>query len=153
MQMQIIIEKFLRSAKSHELHLTANQRIVLFILSTYMGKKKKCWPSLESLILDCGIPKRTLIRVIQSLEKLELLIIIRSINKNNIYEFDNLVVPPWHPTVPPRHSTVPPWHSNNINNNINNNAHPIKYFDEQKENTKSSEPSGLLKEFIKKKVK
>lgn len=89
MQTQIIIEKFLRSEKSRSLKLCAYERIILFMIASYMGKKKTCWPPYEDLMQDCGIgSKSTFNKFICSLESKKILVVERAHRKNNKYSFD-----------------------------------------------------------------
>lgn len=128
MQMQIIIERFLRDKKSHSFKLNAYDRIVMVMLASYMGNKNTCWPSYSSLAIDAGLSRRSLIRVIKKLEDLKIIKVIREQDKNNIYEFYPQVVTNGHYLVTNRHQLlVTNRHPNNINsNNIINNRSLIK---------------------------
>jgi len=92
MQMQIIIDKFLRNVNSYQYKLNAYDRILMVILASYMGNKTTCWPSHKSLEIDCGMSKWTLIKSTKKLESLVLLKVIREKEENNIYEFCAQVV-------------------------------------------------------------
>lgn len=132
MQMQIIIDRFLRSEKSKTYKLSAYEKIILFILASYMGNKNTCWPSYKSLEIECSLSKRTLIRNIKLLEEKNILKVIRNKDCNNIYEFYPQVVSIGHYLVSiGHHEVVSIRHPNNINtNNIKNtgrlkNAHEV----------------------------
>lgn len=86
--MQIIIEHFLRSEKSCEYKLNVNDRMLIFILSSYMGNKNDCHPGYESICKDTGIASfSTINKSIKKLESLEILKVTRVYKKNNHYSF------------------------------------------------------------------
>lgn len=121
MQIQIIIKKFLRSEKSHSYKLSAYDRILMIMLASYMGKNATCWPSIKSLIKDCGMSKDTIIRSLRKLHKLGILKITRKKNKNNVYEFYPQVVAISDLKVAISDHMVSDSYPNNNINNINNN--------------------------------
>lgn len=142
--MQILIEHFLRKTP-FKYKLNAFDRIFIFILSSYMGNKCTCWPSLRSLIIDCGMSKDTVIRTIKRLETFKIITVKREKELNNIYSFSKEVVAHSYHLVADSDIKVVA-HSdpnNNIfNNNINNhwvskNSQKTK---EQKQNAKFWEP-------------
>lgn len=55
MQSQIIIDRFLRSESSYQYSLHAYEKLILFFLASYMGKKSTCYPSFKSLALACNL--------------------------------------------------------------------------------------------------
>ena len=87
---QILIDKFLRSPEAYAYKLNQSDRILLVMLASYMGNKEECWPSYRSLLIDTGIPSHsTLVKSLKKLELLNILIIKRESNKNNLYTFDD----------------------------------------------------------------
>lgn len=87
MQMQIIIDRFLRSEKSHSLKLNSYERILMVMLASYMGIKNECWPSYDALILDCGMAKATLSKAIKSLVEKNVIFVKKEYKENNRYSF------------------------------------------------------------------
>jgi hypothetical protein len=145
MQMQIIIEIFLRSEKARILKLNSAQRIFLTILASYMGIKDHCWPEYEDLMADTGIAsKTTLNKTIISLEKLNIILVKRKHRKNNHYFFDKSFLVPWvHIWTQRVHICTQlstDMYSNNINNNITNNKRSSNKIQEQKQTAKFWEP-------------
>ena len=167
MQMQIIIDKFLRSEKSHLYKLSCYEKIILIMLSSYMGSKNTCWPSLKSLTTDCSISKDSLLRNTKSLEKKDLLTVKRIKNENNIYEFSSLLISIGSLAVQesniillssrsqllPSRSQLPvvvaDSHPNNIINNINNNR-VAQLKDYEGPVQSASKASSLLENFMNK---
>lgn len=82
---QITIDRFLRSKKSREYELHAHERLVLFFLASYMGKKTTCYPSLITLSHDCTLSVDSIKRAIKKLEKKEILNVVRVSGRNNQY--------------------------------------------------------------------
>lgn len=130
MQMQIIIDRFLRSEQSFKLELTCYDRILMLMLASFMGSKDHCYPSYESLILCCGMSKKIISRSIKNLERLGILEVTRAHRTNNIYRFlsshvelkDNSRVPMGDSLSSQTGGfRVPMGDGNNISNNINNN--------------------------------
>lgn len=134
MQMQIIIDKFLRSEKSHFLKLNSHERILMVMLASYMGNKDYCWPSYESLIKDCGMAKGTLNKAIKNLQTKQIINVEKVNGLNNRYNFvydftsstGRLVekIPDQHIESTRSPCELPPDQhidANNINNNISNN--------------------------------
>lgn len=158
MQMQPIIDKFLRSGKPSQLKLNADDRILITILASYMGKKSECWPPYSDLLNDTGIgSKTTLNKSITKLESLKIIHVERFHRKNNRYTFDQIFLIPWvqiwTQEVQKCTQLSTDMDSNNIINNIKNKCRKnepkqtAKFFDDQKQNPIKSEPSPLLKEF------
>jgi hypothetical protein len=93
LQMQILIEKFLRSDESHEFKLNANDRILIFILSSYMGNKNHCWPSFRTLLKDTGIASHsTLTKSLYKLKSLHILNIKNNSKQGNEYKFEQVFI-------------------------------------------------------------
>lgn len=65
--------------------LPAMQKIVLVILADHNSKDGLCFPSYETLAIECGMSKRSVINQIDKLEAAELLTIERSHNRSNRY--------------------------------------------------------------------
>lgn len=143
MQMQIIIDRFLRSEKSKEYKLNAYERIILLMLASWMGDKLNCWPSYKSLSKDCSISHDSLSKYIMSLESKKLLFVKRNPNKNNEYEFTKLILDSISDIVDNNKKSTRSQRvgtrqervgvhadsvSNNINNNINNNNDSVDNF-------------------------
>lgn len=135
--MQILIEKFLRSEHSHQYNLNAYHRILMVILASYMGNKETCYPSLKSLVNDCGMSKDTVIRTSKYLENSKIISIKRIKEKNNVYSFTKEVVAISYHLVAVSHQVVAVRHhkvvaiSDPNNNNINNNINNHSYFSEK----------------------
>ncbi|CZI81348.1 TPA: hypothetical protein JBA76_15820 [Legionella pneumophila subsp. pneumophila] len=102
---QIIIDRFLRSKKSREYDLHAHDKLVLFFLASYMGKKTSCYPSLKTLSHDCSLSVDSIKRAIKTLEKKEILSVKRVSGGNNQYAFNlkALEQPSADPTQCPQH--------------------------------------------------
>ena len=131
MLMQIIIDRFLRSEKSKSLKLKPLDKLLMFFLASYMGKKKSCFPSYDTLLKDLGISKRqSLNNSIKKLEKLNLLFVERKEGESNIYSFNLLLLPGtkgnWGSSQREREVGTK-GNSNNISNNINNKRANIKF--------------------------
>ncbi len=84
--MKPIIEHILRNVESNM--ISNNQKLVIYMLSSFMGEKMTCFPSHEELARVCSISIKTVQRTLKSLEKMNILFIKRSHNKNNIYSFN-----------------------------------------------------------------
>ena len=156
MQMQIIIDRFLRSNKSKEYKLTSSEKLILFFLASYMGNKSHCWPSYKSLEEDSSLSRSTLIRAIKSLEKKLVIKIIKDKNMNNVYSFYPQILSTGGvmvtlPSVMVTPGVVSQRHPNNISNNIIN-KRAVATLVQPKEweglSKTSKEPSDLLKNFI-----
>lgn len=140
MQIQIIIEKFLRNAKSHEYKLKPIDRLLLFIIASYMGKKTTCHPGYSALMRDLGINDRTALSdSLQKLVNTNLLSYQKRIGQSNVYTFNlellNQFLPVGKAYQGSRESLLPPVgnpYSNNAFNNINNNK---GYYDKNKAKT------------------
>lgn len=156
MQMQIIIDRFLRSEKSKEYKLNIYEQMLLTILASYMGKQINCWPSFKTLAENGKMSEKSVERYIKRLENKGLIKIEKSSNKNNEYEFTCIILPHID-TVSQTVSTVSQSvrapsmrRTNNINNNINNNR---KSYPQLKKWTgahpTAEKPSELLDEFMK----
>jgi predicted transcriptional regulator len=180
MQMQIIIERFLRSEKSKEYKLHAYEKLILTMLASRMGDKLNCWPSHKKLSEDCSLSHDSLSKYITLLENKKLLIVIKKINKNNEYEFTQSIldfiadipiknhtgqerVPTRQERVPTRQERVPTrWErvrvhagsvSNNINNNINNNKQSYPQAKEWEGLAETADkPSSILEDYDKDKL-
>jgi hypothetical protein len=155
MQSQIIVDRFLRSNLSHSFKLNAYERILLVILASYAGHKDKCFPSHQSLSIDCGMSTDSVGRYAQLLEEKQLLTINRVTGNNNLYK---LSIPMMTPTADSTHrSEQPPADSdnhasltaasptaesgtNNISNNIKESTSLLSL---KKQKTKSSFPVGM----------
>lgn len=147
MQMQVIIDRFLRSEKSIQLKLTCHDRILLTVLASFCGAKKECWPSYDELVLFCGMSKKIVSRALTKLENMNFISIARKYKMNNRYSF--VLSSAWELQIDSRVpektfsssrsgvSGVPMGDGNNINNNINNNISVFYENDEQK--TKAEE--------------
>jgi len=143
MQMQIIIDRFLRSEKSHSLNLDSHCRIIMMMLASYMGTKNECWPSYESLMLDCGMAKATLSKSLKYLELSHIIYIKREYKKNNRYSFilsskgelenESGVQNTVFSSSKQGGSGVQPVNGNNIINNINNNISDFFLSEQDKE--------------------
>jgi len=83
--MQIIAEHFLRSKESKKYNLTTQEKLLLFFLSSYCGKKGICFPSYKKLMEDISCNKNTVSKSLLKLESLGLIKIERNHRKNNIY--------------------------------------------------------------------
>ncbi len=137
MQYQIIIDRFLRSEKSLPYNLSAYEKLILFVLASYMGNKSTCWPSLKSLVKYCSLSKMSLIRHISLLEEKGILKVTRNKNSNNVYEFYPQVVSVRDHVVSVRDHLVPHRYPNNIINNINNKKPSLVDNFEKKKEPKS----------------
>ena len=168
MQMQIIIDRFLRSEKSKEYKLNIYEKIIIVVLAGWMADKLNCWPSLKTLAENCSMSKDSLIRNISLLENKKLLLVTRKHNKNNEYEFTNLVLDSItnivdnskHGSRSQRHhgrSQLPEdvAHSDTIyiNNNINNNISKSYPQAENYTPAKTAEKGSPLFEEMKKVIK
>ncbi|STX50472.1 Uncharacterised protein [Legionella busanensis] len=87
-QSQIIVDRFIRRGKFAKQYLNAHEKLMLFILASYIGKKSVCYPSISSLANDCSLSIASIKRAIKSLEKKELLYVIRKSGCNNHYSFN-----------------------------------------------------------------
>lgn len=86
--MQILVEKLFRSDDPLKSKLNCQDRMVLSILSSYMGDKDHCWPSYRSILADTGIASHaTLSKSLKKLESLNLVQITRDLKSNNKYKF------------------------------------------------------------------
>lgn len=160
MQMQIIIEKFLRSEKSHSLKLNAQERILIFILASWMGNKNECWPSYEALMKDCGMAKPTLSKSIQKLKSLGIIEVIQKrkkgeYKKSNNYRFssshlelenDYQVQNDEFSSSKYTNYQVQHVNSNNISNNISNNKSFFNAEAQKKDNTKKHDWAAMKNE-------
>lgn len=146
MQSQVIIDRFLNSANIQSYKLSANEKLVLYVLASMMGNKSTCWPSYSTLEIKCSLSSRTIMRNIKLLESKNIIDVVRSKNGNNIYKFYPQVVSISHPGVTHSHGGVSISHTNNIINNIKN----IKGISIKKRSlAKTAEkPSPLLEDFI-----
>ena len=88
MQMQIIIDRILRGEKINMLKI--HHKMVIYMISSFMGKRTYCWPSHKELARCCGISISTLIRTLKTLEKMKIIFIERKSNNNNIYTFNEM---------------------------------------------------------------
>jgi Helix-turn-helix domain len=86
MQMQIIIEHILRSEKMNILNVS--EKMVLYMLSSFMGNKTNCFPSRNELARVCSISVKTLDRTIKLLEEKNIIHIKRNHHTNNLYSFN-----------------------------------------------------------------
>ncbi|KTD37597.1 hypothetical protein Lmor_0460 [Legionella moravica] len=95
MQSQITIDRFLRHRKSGDYNLHAHEKLVMFFLASYMGKKSSCYPSIPSLANDCSLSVDSIKRAIKALENKGLLKITRILGRNNQYAFNlNIIEQP-----------------------------------------------------------
>ncbi|HAT1995466.1 TPA: helix-turn-helix domain-containing protein [Legionella pneumophila] len=95
MQSQITIDRFLRHRKSGEYNLHAHEKLVMFFLASYMGKKSSCFPSIPSLATDCSLSVDSIKRAIKALENKRLLKITRISGRSNQYAFNlNIIEQP-----------------------------------------------------------
>lgn len=85
MSSQIRVDRFLRSKLSHQYDLHAYEKLLLFILASYMGEKSMCYPSLNLLASECSISTDSVKRHINLLEKKKLIKVVRNIGRNNSY--------------------------------------------------------------------
>ena len=54
--------------------LSSNEKIAYIVLSKYCyGKKKECYPSIERMATECGIPRSTLLKNIKLLEEKDII--------------------------------------------------------------------------------
>ena len=89
MQMQIIIDRFLRSEQSRALKLKPLDKLLMFFLASYMGKKDNCWPSYPILMIDLGIKDKTaLSNSIKNLCSKNILYIQKRMGTSNIFRFN-----------------------------------------------------------------
>lgn len=132
MQMQLIIEKFLRSEKSKEYKLNSFDLIILVILASYMGEKDHCWPSKNTLARECGMSIDTVKRSLSKLKKLNIIYVECINNNQNTYWFNleivyikinegGLIAPPGGLIDPPGGLIALPGGANSTPNNIINN--------------------------------
>jgi len=144
MQAQVLIDRFLRSDISNELQLTAYERLILFFLASYMGRKKSCFPSIKALSMNCSFSTSTAIRTIGLLESKELISVTRSTGKSNHYSFKGQIMnlsneiktsctetPVADSNSYQLHTGTPPVsesNTNNINNNINESTSNTREF-------------------------
>lgn len=134
MPSQVLIDRFLRGENSHQHNLHAHEKLILFFLASYMGKKTMCYPSHQSLASDCTLSIDSVKRGLKRLEKKGLISISRKLGLNNQYTFNLKIISepsadstqcsqhleadsPTHPvhTAPTPNAHSPP---NNISNNI-----------------------------------
>ena len=93
MQMQIIIEHFLRDKQSHPYNLNQSDRILMVMLASRMGNKNECWPSLRTLLKDTGIGSlSTISKCIKKLQSSNILIVKERFKTNNRYFFDQVFI-------------------------------------------------------------
>lgn len=135
MPSQIVIDRFLRSKHSHQYNMHAHEKLILFFLASYMGKKSICYPSVKSLALDCNLSIDSIKRGIKALETKELIKISRASGYNNRYAFNLSIINQPNGTQCSQpldvNSTTPPMltattlSANSTSNNITN--HIIEY--------------------------
>lgn len=161
MQMQIIIDRFLRSEKSRTLNLKPLDKLLMFFLASYMGTKDSCFPSYSTLMTDLGINDRTaLSNSFKRLEESSILIIKKEKGKSHKFSFNLDFIPVGNPYDTRRDSNIQPVgnpYANNINiNNINNNSlskeqrSKIKQWDGPAKT--ATKASSIVEDFIKKTV-
>jgi DNA-binding transcriptional MocR family regulator len=95
-------------------HLTAHEKLVLFMLADRADDHDKCWPSVRKLMEDCSISRRQVQRCMISLEEHKLLrrdAQTRSYGQTSNMYYLNLsrtiekaVSTPRHMDAPPRHT-------------------------------------------------
>ncbi|PWY56059.1 hypothetical protein DGG96_08980 [Legionella qingyii] len=86
MQAQIVVDRFLRQEHSHAFMLNAYERLLLVMLASYMGNKTSCFPSHQSLSIDCGMSTDSVKRTLKSLENKYLIKILRTTGSSNHYQ-------------------------------------------------------------------
>lgn len=143
MQMQVIIDRFLRSEKSRSLNLKPLDKLLMFFLASYMGKKNSCFPSYPTLMLDLGINDKTaLSNSFKRLVSAQILLIKKQKGKSNNFSFNLDFIPVGNPYDTRRENQKQPVgnpYSNNAFNNINNNQ-SINSKNEIKSTVKFWEP-------------
>ena len=92
MSSQILIDRFLRSENSHQRNLHAHEKLLLFFLASYMGKKTMCYPSHQSLANDCTLSSDSVKRRLKSLEKKNIITVSRKSGCNNQYAFNLKII-------------------------------------------------------------
>jgi helix-turn-helix protein len=146
MQIQIIIEKFLRNSNYHYLKLKTLDKLLMFFLSSYMGNKNDCFPSYPTLMKDLGINDRTaLSNSLKNLESKNILIIKKTKGKGHHFSFNLEFIPVGIPYDTGRDNPKSPVgnpYSNNKSNNIKNTAVVTRQTQKQ---SASSDFKGLAK--------
>lgn len=89
MQMQVIVDRFLRSEKSRSFNLKIIDKLLCFFLASYMGEKNYCFPSYATLMADLGVNDRTTIAAsLKRLKKAEIIIIQKRYHQSHVYKFN-----------------------------------------------------------------
>lgn len=65
--------------------LKASEKLVLLALADRAGESNECWPSIDRLVNDTGLERKTVLSVIARLEDKGLLVIYRDVGKGNFY--------------------------------------------------------------------
>ncbi len=84
---QVLVDRFLRNEISHQYKLNAYEKLILFFLASYMGRKKYCNPSFIRLAIDCSLSSDSVKRYIPAIEKKGLINVERRRGINNKYSF------------------------------------------------------------------
>src|SRR5271169_2137553 len=142
MQMQVIIDRFLRSEKSRLLNLKPLDKLLMFFLASYMGKKNSCFPSYPTLMADLGINDKTaLSNSLKRLSSLNILFIQKQKGKSHIFSFNMDFIPVGNPYGGRRENPSLPVgnpYTNNAFNNINNKNEIFNKNENQKPQTEES---------------
>jgi len=68
--------------------LNKNERIIIYMIGSFMGNKMVAWPSHDELARVCGMSIKTLQRSIKKLEEKNILFVERRHRQNNVYTFN-----------------------------------------------------------------